>query len=38
MRHIETGGDPDATFEALVDEVLAEHAAGQHYSHTPGRA
>lgn len=36
--HIERGGDRDATFEDLAGEALAEDAAGQPYSHAPGRA
>lgn len=29
---------PDPVYEGLQAEVLAEDAAGQHYSHAPGRA
>lgn len=36
--HLSGGGTPDATAEDLIAEAQAEDAAGQHYSHAPGRA
>lgn len=36
--HLLSGGAPDAVFADLIGEVDAEDAAGQRYSHTPGRA
>jgi len=36
--HRAAGGAPDAVYEDLVAEVRVEDAAGQHYSHAPGRA
>ena len=36
--HRSAGGEPDAVYEDLISEVRAEDAAGQHYSHAPGRA
>ena len=36
--HRAAGGDADPVADDLIAEVLAEDAAGQHYSHAPGRA
>lgn len=36
-RHIARGGEPDPAYEDLVAEAQAEDAAGQPYSHSPGR-
>ena len=36
--HRSAGGERDAVYEDLIAEVQAEDAAGQHYSHAPGRA
>lgn len=36
--HRSAGGEPDVVYEDLIAEVRAEDAAGQHYSHAPGRA
>lgn len=36
--HRAAGGDVDPLAEDLIAEVQAEDAAGQHYSHKPGRA
>jgi hypothetical protein len=36
--HREGGGEPDPVQEDLIAETLAEDAAGQPYSHQPGRA
>lgn len=36
--HLATGGMPDQVYVDLIGEVKAEDAAGQHYSHAPGRA
>ena len=36
--HRAAGGDADPVAEDLLAEVLAEDAAGQPYSHAPGRA
>lgn len=36
--HLSDGGAPDATADDLIAEARAEDAAGQHYSHAPGRA
>lgn len=36
--HRAAGGAPDTVAEDLLTEVRAENAAGQSYSHTPGRA
>ena len=36
--HRAAGGDADPVAEDLIAEVQAEDAAGQHYSHAPGRA
>ena len=36
--HIAAGGAPDPVYEDLQAEVRAEDAAGQRYSHAPGRA
>jgi hypothetical protein len=36
--HRAAGGDADLVAEDLLAEVRAEDAAGQHYSHQPGRA
>ena len=36
--HRAAGGERDAVYEDLIAEVQAEDAAGQHYSHAPGRA
>lgn len=38
MTHRASGGDPDPVQEDLIAEVAAEDAAGQPYSHDPGRA
>lgn len=37
-RHLAAGGERDPVYEDLIGEVAAEDAAGQHYSHAPGRA
>ena len=37
-QHIARGGARDATFDDLAGEARAENAAGQTYSHAPGRA
>lgn len=37
-RHIAAGGTRDAVADDLIAEVKAEGAAGQSYSHSPGRA
>ena len=37
-RHIAAGGARDPVADDLIAEVGAEDAAGQPYSHTPGRA
>lgn len=37
-RHIAAGGAIDPAYEDLIAESLAETAAGQLYSHAPGRA
>lgn len=37
-RHIAAGGAMDHVYEDLIAESLAETAAGQLYSHAPGRA
>ena len=37
-RDPQTGGGRDPVAEDLIAEVRAEDAAGQHYSHAPGRA
>ena len=36
--HRAAGGEQDPVAEDLIAEVRAEDAAGQHYSHKPGRA
>lgn len=36
--HLASGGEPDAVYSDLIGEVRAEDAAGQHFSHAPGRA
>ena len=36
--HRAAGGDADPVAEDLLAEVMAEDAAGQHYSHKPGCA
>lgn len=36
--HLQQGGARDATADDLIAEVQAEEAAGQRYSHKPGRA
>lgn len=36
--HCQDGGAPDPVAEDLIAEVMAEEKAGQHSSHTPGRA
>ena len=36
--HLEAGGERDPVADDLIAEVRAEDAAGQHYSHKPGRA
>ena len=36
--HRAAGGDADPVADDLIAEVRAEDAAGQHYSHAPGRA
>lgn len=38
MTHRAAGGDPDPVQEDLIAEVRAEDAAGQPFSHEPGRA
>jgi hypothetical protein len=38
LAHRQHGGDPDPVAEDLIAETAAEEQAGQHYSHTPGRA
>jgi len=35
--HLAAGGPPDPVYADLIGEVQAENAAGQHYSHQPGR-
>ena len=35
--HRAAGGDADPVAEDLIAEAQAEDAAGQHYSHAPGR-
>lgn len=37
-RHLAGGGARDPVADDLINEVRAENAAGQHYSHKPGRA
>lgn len=37
-QHLAAGGARDAVMDDLIGEVAAEDAAGQHYSHAPGRA
>lgn len=37
-QHLAAGGAPDPVYADLIGEVAAEDAAGQHYSHAPGRA
>ena len=37
-RHIAAGGARDAVADDLIAEIKAEDAAGQPYSHKPGRA
>lgn len=36
--HLACGGDPDPVYADLIGEVVAEDAAGQHFSHASGRA
>ena len=36
--HLQAGGGRDPVAEDLIAEVRAEDAAGQHYSHAPGKA
>lgn len=36
--HLAAGGQVDPVYEDLIGEVKAEDAAGQRYSHAPGRA
>lgn len=36
--HRASGGEPDPVADDLIAEAAAEDAAGQHYSHAPGRA
>ena len=36
--HLAAGGVPDPVYAELIGEVAAEDAAGQPYSHAPGRA
>lgn len=36
--HLAAGGAPDPVYLDLIGEVQAEDAAGQRYSHAPGRA
>ena len=36
--HIDAGGERDAVQDDLIAEAITEDAAGQHYSHEPGRA
>ena len=36
--HLRAGGGRDPVAEDLIAEVRAEDAAGQHYSHAPGKA
>ena len=38
MQRVEAGGERDPVADDLIAEVRAEDAAGQHYSHKPGRA
>ena len=38
MAHLASGGQRDAVADDLIAEVQAEDAAGQAYSHAPGRA
>jgi hypothetical protein len=38
MAHIDAGGEHDPVQDDLIAEMRAEDAAGQHYSHQPGRA
>lgn len=37
-QHLAAGGAPDPVYVDLIGEVAAEDAAGQPYSHAPGRA
>lgn len=37
-QHLAAGGARDAAMDDLIAEADAEDAAGQHYSHAPGRA
>lgn len=37
-QHLKAGGQRDAVADDLIAEVRAEDAAGQRYSHAPGRA
>lgn len=37
-QHLAAGGAPDPVYVDLAGEVIAEDAAGQQYSHAPGRA
>lgn len=37
-QHLAAGGAPDQVYADLISEVQAEDAAGQQYSHAPGRA
>ncbi len=37
-KHLQAGGAPDPVFADLIGEAEAEDAAGQPYSHAPGRA
>lgn len=37
-QHLSAGGERDAVADDLIAEVRAEDAAGQQYSHAPGRA
>lgn len=37
-QHLAAGGAPDPVYADLIGEADAEDAAGQHYSHVPGRA
>ncbi len=36
--HLQAGGGRDPVAEDLIAEVRTEDAAGQHYSHAPGKA
>ena len=38
QQHIAMGGEPVSSYEDLIEEAHAEDAAGQLYSHAPGRA